>query len=337
MLTSVVLFLLAPAAAPVPQSAVDLSSGRGLAALAARQDGDGAYATEFQVAAQGLAGLAFLACGHTPKQGTYAPQLKLGLRRLLSYQDESGFFNDHKSRMYGHGFATLYLAEVLGMWGEPREEDKIRESLKRAVSLIERSQGSYGGWDYLPASGGIADCSITVCQTMALRAARNIGIAIDTRVVDKAFAYIRAAQADDGGFRYRIGSDGPPMLRQVTIGCTAAGVCILNGLGEYDTDSVRRGVDFLKKYYRGSFGSFTMAPGVMSPFFYTHYYASQALFRTRGTDWDTYYAYIAAELIARQRDDGSWTERECGGEIPATAMAVFVLNVPRALLPITEK
>lgn len=330
------LFLLCAAAcAAVPQSEIELSSARGLAALAARQDADGAYATQYQVAGQGLAGLAFLACGHTPKQGTYAPQLRLGLRRLLSYQDDSGYFNDGKSSMYGHGFATLYLAEVLGMWGEPREEQQLREALKKAVGLIERSQSSHGGWDYSPDPGGMADCSITVCQTMALRAARNIGLAIDARVVDAAFRYIRAAQAENGGFRYRIG--GPAMLRQVTIGCSAAGVCILNGLGEYDTDSVRRGIDFVKKHCSGGLSSLTLVPGIQSPFYYTHYYASQALFRTRGPDWDAYYGYIAAEVIRRQRQDGSWTEREGGGDVPATAMAVFILNVPRALLPITGK
>ncbi len=328
---------MAVAGAAVPQSEIELSSARGLAALVARQDADGAYATEFQVASQGLAGLAFLACGNTPKHGKYAAQIRLGLRRLLSYQDNSGYFDDRKSKMYGHGFATLYLAEVLGMWGEAREEEKLREALRLAVSLIQSSQNAHGGWDYGPDPGGVADCSITVCQTMALRAARNIGIAIDTKVVDKAFKYIRAAQADNGGFRYRIGSDNPAILQQVTLGCSAAGVCILNGLGEYDTDNVRRGLDFLKQHYRGGLSSVTLVPALQSPFFYTHYYASQALFRTRGSEWDTYYAYIAAELIKRQRDDGSWYEKICGGEIVPTAMAVFILNVPRALLPITEK
>ncbi|HNR99555.1 MAG TPA: terpene cyclase/mutase family protein [Planctomycetota bacterium] len=335
LISPAMLVMSAAACAAVAPSEIELSSARGLAALAARQDADGAYATVYQVAGQGLAGLAFLACGHTPKQGPHAPRLRLGLKRLLSYQDDNGYFNDGKSSMYGHGFATLYLAEVLGMWGEPREELQLREALKKAVGLIERAQNSRGGWDYSPDPGGIADCSITVCQTMALRAARNIGLAIDARVVAAAFRYIRAAQTEDGGFRYRLG--GPSIHRQVTIGCSAAGVCILNGLGEYDTDSVRRGVDFVKKHCSGGFSSLTLMPGIQSPFYYTHYYASQALFRTRGRAWDDYFDYIAPELIRRQRQDGSWTEREGGGDIPATAMAVFILNVPRALLPITGK
>jgi hypothetical protein len=311
---------------------VELSSAQGLAFLAKAQRIDGSFeGTRYQVAAHGLVGLAFLSCGHTPKYGKYATNLRTSLRRLLDYQDaSSGYFTDGASRMYGHGFATLYLAQVLGMWGSPREEEKLREALKRAIKLIESSQGPFGGWDYDPKRGGVSDCSVTVCQTMALRAARNIGLVVDKAVVDRAFEYIRRAQADNGGFFYRIGKRGGLRVGNlVTLGCSAAGVCILNGLGEYDSARVRRGLDYLRKNYR--------SPFVETPFFYyTHYYAAQAFFGTRGADWDVYYAYIASALLARQEDDNSWLARE-GGAVQGTAMAVFILNVPRAVLPIVQK
>ena len=175
--------------APGPtRSAIELSSAQGLAFLERAQRSDGSFeGTRYQVAAHGLAGLAFLSCGHTPKYGKYATSLRVSLRRLLDYQDENGYFTDGASRMYGHGFATLYLAQVLGMWGSPREEEKLRQALKRAIKRIESSQGPLGGWDYDPQRGGVSDCSVTVCQTMALRAARNIGLAVDKAVVDRAF------------------------------------------------------------------------------------------------------------------------------------------------------
>lgn len=314
-------------------NAIDLSSAQGLEFLREAQRSDGSFrGTRYQVASQGLVGLAFLACGHTPQHGMYANELRLGLRRLLAYQRDDGYFDDGASRMYGHGFAALYLAQVLGMWGAPQEEAKLREALKKAIGLIEISQDSLGGWDYDPGAGGsgASDCSVTVCQTTALRAARNIGVAVDKAVVERAFKYIRLAQTEEGGFRYRIGGTGGfGRAGGVTLGCSAAGVCILNGLGEYDSARVRRGLDFLRRTYR--------SPFVDNPFFYyTHYYASQAFFGTRGSDWDEYYRYIAAALLARQGNDNSWVAVE-GGAIQGTAMAVFILNVPRAVLPIVQK
>ena len=70
--------------------------------------------------------------------------------------------------MYDHGFATLFLAEVYGMTRTP----KLRNSLERAVRLIINAQNKEGGWRYEPDSKD-ADLSVTVCQVMALRAARN--------------------------------------------------------------------------------------------------------------------------------------------------------------------
>ncbi len=235
--------------------------------------------------------------------------------------------------MYGHGFATLYLAQVVGMWGVPDEERRIRRALTKAIRRIETAQDEFGGWDYEPEPGGVSDCSVTVCQTMALRAARNIGIYVDENVVKRALAYVRRAQAENGGFRYRIGkSGGFQVLNKVTLGCSAAGVCILNGLGEYDSERVRRGLNFLRRYYRNSFGI------VPIPFFYyTHYYAAQAFYVSGAPDWQTYYEYIANVLINKQEEDGSWQSPRGGRIIQPTAMAVFILAVPRAVLPIIQR
>ena len=48
--------------------------------------------------------------------------------------------------MYGHGFATLFLAEVYGM--SPNEE--LHGALEKAVKLIVDSQNEEGGWRYFP-------------------------------------------------------------------------------------------------------------------------------------------------------------------------------------------
>src|SRR6202042_353670 len=89
--------------------------------------------------------------------------------------------------MYGHGFATLFLAEVYGITGD----EAVKEKLQKAVNIIVKSQSAKGGWRYTPEPID-ADVSVTVFQVMALRAARNAGIAVDANVIAKAIKYIRA-------------------------------------------------------------------------------------------------------------------------------------------------
>jgi hypothetical protein len=313
---------------------IEFAAARGLAYLKGQQDGQGSYrGTPYQVAAQGLAGLAFLSSGYTPRHGPYAVELRLGLRNLLKRQRPDGCFADGHSLMYGHGFATLYCAEVVGMWGVSAEETELRDALGKAIRLIEAAQDATGGWDYEPQPGGVSDCSVTVCQAMALRAARNIGLHVEVSVVERALAYVRRAQDASGGFRYRVGGTGARRLFEdrdrVTIGCSAAGLCILNGLGDYDSEAVRRGLEYLRGQYR--------TPYLLTPFYYyTHYYAVQAFLGTRGGDFEAYYAHTASTLLDRQEDDGSWRSAEAG-PIPSTAMAVFILNAPQAVLPILQK
>ena len=73
--------------------------------------------------------------------------------------------------MYGHGFATLFLAEVYGMTPRP----DVRETLRKAVRLIVQTQNQEGGWRYHPVRNDAA-LSVTSCQIMALRAARTTGV-----------------------------------------------------------------------------------------------------------------------------------------------------------------
>jgi hypothetical protein len=63
------------------------------------------------------------------------------------------------SRMHGHGFATLALAEAYGM--APRNE-RLKQALTAAVGVIERSQSPEGGWYYFPHPVN-HEGSVTVC------------------------------------------------------------------------------------------------------------------------------------------------------------------------------
>jgi len=317
--------------------ALRVSIDRGFRYLKDNQMTSGSFAGSegFTVAVNALVGLAFLAGGHTDKEGPYTETVRNCTRCLLGYQNEQGYFDDRESRMYGHGFATLYLAELHGMAGEQREE--VRSALKKAVQVIELSQSSDGGWDYQPdvrfggsGSRGESDTSITVCQAMALRAARNLGIQVQPAVVERARSYIRNAQNPDGGFCYRLSGairwgGGSQFPR------SAAGVCILYSLAktpeEYTSPEINRGYDYLLENYRG----FSQFP------YYGHYYCTQAMFQAGGAKWAEYFPYLRDRLIKTQKKDGSWSGGGMEVTSQTTAMALISLQLPFRFLPITER
>src|SRR5262249_49329454 len=140
------------------QRAID----RGLGYLVSRQQEDGSLSTGGygrNAAVVALSGMAWLASGSTPDRGPYGQPLIRTTDYPLDPTSESGFItvDDAESHgpMYGHGFATLYLAEVYGM--SPR--DDLRDKLERAIELIVRTQNDDGGWRYQPRK---ADADISV-------------------------------------------------------------------------------------------------------------------------------------------------------------------------------
>ena len=307
----------------------DFAIERGLAYLATRQDADGSFGpgSEFRrnVAVPALAGLAFLSAGDSPGRGKYGLQLERVVAYLLASQQQSGFLlrTDSPSHgpMYGHGFATLFLAEIYGM----TPNDDVGGALKNAVSLIVNSQNPDGGWRYQP-DGKDADISVTVCQIMALRAARNSGVGVPKATVDLCIEYVRKCQNTDGGFRYRLEP------RPISIfPRSAAGLVALYSAGIYEGPEVERGMDYLLRYKPdGDLFRYE------SHYYYGHYYAAQAMWQAGGEYWTNWYPAIRDELLGLQRPDGSWPDSMICNEY-ATAMACIVLQMPNNFLPIFQR
>src|SRR5207248_9119043 len=138
----------------------------------------------------GLGGLTFLAGGHQPGQGHYGKQVTRALQYVLTKEQSSppGFlhhtFGQQHGPMYGHGFATMFLAESHGTVADRDLRKRVRDTLGRAVKVIIDAQNKEGGWRYQPQPEQ-ADMSVTVCQIMALRAARNAGVEVPKSTVDR--------------------------------------------------------------------------------------------------------------------------------------------------------
>ena len=309
---------------PQTQKAID----RGLQFLANRQQGDGSYpATNYKrnVAVSSLAGMAFLSAGHVPGRGTYGKNVDQSVDYILACTSPSGFIKRDDSPehgpMYGHGFATLFLAEVYGM--SPKRE--VHDALKAATQLIVNSQNKEGGWRYKP-DGRDADISVTVCQMMALRAARNCGIAVPKTTVDNCVEYVRKCQNADGGFRYQL--VGRPMS---DFPRSAAGVVVLYNAGVTEGRDLERGLGYLMR---------TPPRGDLlhhdPHYFYGQYYAVQAMWHAGDDHWRQWYPAIRDELLVRQSPDGGWADSQIN-DAYGTAMACLILQMPNNLLPIFQR
>ncbi len=334
---------------------------RGLVWLAAHQNADGSWPGKIgyklnsdyrqtgeggHVAVTSLACMAFLAGGHLPGRGEYGDVVERGLSFVLQTAQEDGYITHGGTRMYSHAFATLFLAEIYGM----THRQDVRRKLQKAVDFIVDTQNEEGGWRYVPFAPE-SDMSIVVCQVLALRAARNIGIRVPKSTVDLAAQYVvdsaitensrrrlRANMFADeiGSFHYQRGRGS-----RSSFPLTAAGVTALHGVGIYSDDSIRRGLDYLARHL-DQFNRQYGAPRDGHYFFwYGHYYGVQAMY-TAGTSshvnyWEPYFGRVREELIAMQGPDGSFPNRVGPGRAFGTAMAVLILEIPYRYLPIFQR
>lgn len=279
-----------------------------------------------------LAGMAFLSSGALVDQGPrrrYCVAVRKALEFIMEHADPTGFITAFGSRMYSHAFATLFLAEAYGTSIYP-DAARLRETLRRAVRLIVRAQNDRGGWRYMPQSRD-SDMSVTVCQVVALRAARNAGVQVPKATIDAAVKYVRDSFDERfKAFRYQVHSEyhGPS---RVSFALTACGVATLYGAGKYDAHEIRDGLDYL---WNKRPPVAEVRPRTTFDYYYGHYYAVQAAFQAGGAYWERWYEFIKDELSSLQAPDGSW--EDLVGPNYATAMAVIILQLPNQYLPITE-
>lgn len=310
---------------PEVQVAID----RGLAWLAARQHPNGSFGSGSQyrenVAVTALSAMAFVAAGHTPGRGKYGELVQDATEFLLSRSKPNGFIVDEGSTshgpMYGHGFATMFLAEIYGM----SPSNDVRQKLERAVKLIIATQNEEGGWRYYPRVED-ADISVTVAQVMALRAARNAGLFVPKDTIDRSMAYVKACQNPDGGFAYQLAK-----RRESLFPRSAAGTVALYSAGIYEGRELDESLQYLMQHLpQGEVFRYE------ANYFYGHYYAVQAMWHAGGRFWRVWYPAIRDELLRRQLPGGAWPDSYICHEY-GTAMALLVLQMPNDYLPIFQR
>ncbi|MCA8942073.1 MAG: terpene cyclase/mutase family protein [Planctomycetes bacterium] len=327
----------------------------GLAWLASQQSEDGYWTQDVgfklnssyritapdspHVGVTALALMSFLAGGHLPGRGQYGHVVERGLDYVLSRVGENGYITDAGTRMYSHAFATLFLAEIYGM----TNRGDVRRALQDSVNIIVDSQNAEGGWRYKPFARE-SDMSITVCQVVALRSARNVGITVSARTIKDAENYVLdsavSSNAPDrrGRFAYSINDGGAFRYQKeehsrTTFPLTAAGVTTLHAAGLYDHRVLNEAFEFMN----AQMAPFNAEFRDHYFFFYGHYYAVQAYYTAGGRSFVRYYRTMRKILLDMQQSDGRWVCNTGPGDAFATAVSTLILQIPLQFLPIFQR
>lgn len=315
---------------------IDRAVQNGLRWLANHQNEDGSWTNKIgyklnetvrgkrkhNVGVTAIAGLSFISAGNFPGRGKYGEVVRKALQYVKKCAEKNtGYISCNGSRMYEHGFATLFLAELYGMTGKQH----IRKILKRAVRIILDSQNKEGGWRYQPRPNE-ADISVTVTVMQSLRAAQNVGIYVPSQYIEKAMDYVNNCFRHDGAFYYQT-----KRMSRTSWALTAAGVVSLQSAGKYESRKVQKGIQWLWK----ALDSKTRIQWGNYHYFYGHYYTSQALYQAGWNDFQSYYQSFSKEVLRKQNTDGSWLDDV--GKPYATAMATLILQLPTRYLPIFQK
>ena len=309
---------------------------RGLAWLALHQAVDGSWQFDLSgcrcdgacgnrgtvtstTASTGLALLPFLGAGHTHLEGRYRESVNRGLYYLLSRMQPTARGGDlSEGTMYGHGVATLALAEALGM----SRDETLEKPLAEAVRFIVTSQDLYGGgWRYLPGQPG--DTTVTAWQFAALKSASLAGVAVPSPTIDGVSRFLDRVQTQDGDLYGYLAPAARP--------CTSAiGLFCRLHLGWERRDSIDRGLATLAQ------------PGPHPAQVYRNFYLAQALLQAEHRAWPRWNARNRDQLVSTQatkgHETGSWFMAEPdsapGGRLAHTALAVLTLEVYYRILPL---
>ena len=298
--------------------------------LASKQLPNGAWGTAEEeqrhpIAITGYTLMAFQASGQLPGEGEFGRNVTAGMQYLLDSTAPDGIMGNRNDGqyMYGHGVASIALAELYGQTRSPT----MRIKLEKIIRIIIASQNPEGGWRYRPIARD-ADISVTVLQVVALRAAKNAGLEVPQQTIDNAVKYVkRCYHPQSGGFTYQPQRD-PGFAR------TAAAIYSLQVCGLYEDPMVKRGAEYLLKNNKNHDQWFT----------YGNFYAAPALYMLGGDSWKSWYGQMKDTLVKSATVkgdvaywDGKLDQGHSTGPTYCTAVYTMILAMPYHYIPLYQR
>jgi RNA polymerase sigma factor (sigma-70 family) len=295
---------------------------RGLQWLAGCQQEEGNWTLDADhrndTAATAFGLLPFLDAGET-HQGVgrlhpYAGNVEGGLRWLLRVQKADGNLGGD---MYSHALATRALCRAYRLTSDPT----LKRPAQQALDYIVRAQHEGGGWRYTPGQAG--DTSVTVWQLLALDEGRQAGLVVPADTRKRAGTFLDSVAAPRGGYAY------VPGAPATSISMAAAGLLSRLSLGQDPRHAqALRSAGLLAKNPPGA--------GPAADFYYYHF-ATLALERVGGQEWDSWQPPMRRLVLQRQEREGGpnvrggWdpsgqTFRSAGGRIMYTSLSLSILQ-----------
>ncbi len=305
---------------------------KGLKWLARTQSTRGQWNTQvYPTAMAALAGTALIGSGSTTTQGPYSNEIGLCADFLIKKARDNGLIGDPQTDSrytYGHGFAMLFLSQVLGEEGFLDRREEIVEVLTKAVEFSGNAQTAAGGWGYVSAKDGsdFDEGSTTITQVQGLRGCRNAGIPVSAKVIERAKEYIYGCKNPDGGISYSSRQKGTsrPAI-------TAAALAALYNAGDYEGEHVPE----MLKYSKDQLHDISDGSRAFGHWNYTYLYYSQVVYRQGDELWKPFRDKLYARIISQQRPDGFWE-----GQIHpvyVTACNLIMMQLDRSYLPIYQR
>ena len=308
----------------------DTSINKGLAWLAKQQTRTGGWTHEnYPVAITALAGTALICSGCTTTQGLYAKNIRNCVDFLLTKTRKNGLIGDPKRDdryTYGHGFAMLFLSQVLGEEEDVDRRAELIEALDRAIKFSVNAQTKAGGWGYV--SSKISDFdegSTTITQVQGLRGCRNAGLIVPKKAIEDAKKYIYKCQNSDGGISYSstsLGSSRPAI--------TAAALAALYNAGDYESEYIPKMWKYCKKRLHN------LGADSYGHWHYTYLYYTQCVYRQGPDVWKPFRDKLNNRLMGTQRADGSWTGDGIG-DVYVASSNLIMMQMDNGYLPIYQR
>ena len=351
--------------APSTEAAIEL----GLEFLARHQRADGSWSLggfdlghpqkqgqfNSDMAATGLALLAFQGAGYTHREFKYAAQMQRAMDWMIARQDaEGGLYleadarSNQNCRMYSHAIAALALNEAYGM----TQDSDLREPCRKALAYIVNTQDDRGGWRYYAEPQlRQTDTSVTGWMLMALQSGRLSGLEVPAETWKRIDEWLQVAgdPQREGLYRYNpfaedSGGVDRSTGRKPTVSMTSVGMLmrLYTGWERTDPRTLAAADYLLSQQMPGDRTSIERDT-------YYWYYATQVLRHVGGERWERWNAQLHPLLIRTQVKagelSGSWHPYEpvpdrwgpAAGRLYVTTMNLLSLEVNYRLLPLYEQ
>jgi hypothetical protein len=296
--------------------------------------------------------LALLRSGTRAKEGPYREALQKGLQFILARIEEApaeglsvtsqqGTQIQRKLGPFIDTFlSTMLLSEMDGQMADAAAQKRVRGSLDKCISKIEKNQQKDGSWNQ---GGGWAPVIGTSIASRSLYNAQQKGVAVDVSCLEAVEKYTRGNfDATTKQFKGDAGAGVELYVAAQSLEQSSRPASAPPSADPAKPVSVSTGATFsvaeapraaLRQAATDKLGAANFVAGFGSmggEEFVSYLNISDSLLRAGGKEWVDWNGKIKDRLVQLQNQDGTWAGHHCiTGRVACTSAAVMTLLAER--------